>query len=74
MNITKTIGADTVVISPVFNGGCEPRFWEVSVNDRVMWKTFASPKQALRFVESLYGARTSIIARASVFAPFLSDV
>jgi hypothetical protein len=74
MNVMMTMEGNTIVISPVFNGACEPAYWEVSINDRVVWRTFASPKQAMRFVESLYKDTSGGLTTTGVFAPFLSDV
>jgi hypothetical protein len=74
MNVTKTMEGNTVVVIPVFDGECEPAYWEVSINERVLWRTFRSPKQALRFVETLYRQRSAGLGVPGVFAPFLSDV
>ena len=74
MNVTVSMEGNTIVISPVFNGACEPAYWEVSINDRVVWRTFTSAKKAMRFVESLYKDASGGLATMGLFAPFLSDV
>lgn len=58
MNVTKIMNGDTVIVSPVFSGGCEPSYWELSINDRLIWRTFESPKEAFQYVESLYRRRS----------------
>jgi hypothetical protein len=74
MNVTRTIDGDTIIISPMFNGGCEPTYWEVSINNRVIWRTFASAKEAHQYVESMYRRGSKGVRSAGVFAPFLTDV
>jgi len=52
MKVSKNISGYTVEARPVFKGGAMPAYWAATVNDRSISRTFASARDAFRFVES----------------------
>lgn len=51
MHVTRDIDGHTVVVSPVFEGGHEPDYWEVTIDNRLVGRKFSSPKTALQFAQ-----------------------
>jgi hypothetical protein len=58
MDVRRTIDGYQVVVSPVFNGGAEPEYWEVSIDDHLFGQTFARPDKAVRFAEQYIRAQS----------------
>jgi hypothetical protein len=57
MDVRRNIDGYRVVVSPVFLGGAEPEYWEVSIDDHLFGKTFPGPAQALSFAQRYLDAQ-----------------
>ena len=51
VDVMRDIDGHSVVVSPVFEGGHEPDYWEATIDNRLVGRKFSSPKTALQFAQ-----------------------
>jgi len=51
--VEKKINGHSVTANPIYKGGGLPAYWEGSINDRMLSKTFSSAGEVFRFVANV---------------------
>ena len=51
--VEKKINGHSVTASPIFKGGVLPAYWECSINDHMLAKTFSSATEVFRFAANM---------------------
>jgi len=47
--VEKKINGQSVTARPMYRGGLLPAYWECTINDRMLAKTFGSASEVFRF-------------------------
>lgn|GEM_PF-1252272 len=58
--VEKKINGHSVTANPIYKGGVLPAYWEGSINDRMLIKTFSSATEVFRFAESMQTQKASL--------------
>ena len=59
--VEKKINGHSVTANPIYKGGVSPAYWECSINDHVLVKTFSSATEVFRFVASVQVQKLSLL-------------
>ena len=57
--VEKKINGHSVKANPIYKGGVLPAYWECSINDHMLAKTFSSATEVFRFAASRQARKTN---------------